>query len=239
MDQRSPHRLRRLSRAVASSPKTASPPSASTTSGPRSPPTLTIGWMDESACRVDLPGAARVPSASLSRVWAAILGLVFNLAGTWLVGTALWDDWREYAEDQPLVPFIIRVKGWFVRLLRAERLTRVTSTRSTSWNVDMTGGATTVHLAPAPNAPVDQQIEYLRGQVAALNVALDHHRAESSGQFQTARMARDDARNEAATATAAVERLARQIAIGTIRKQMLGLGLIGLGPIASVLPAVY
>jgi hypothetical protein len=187
-----------------------------------------------------LPGVDVGSRVTLTPVKAAlILGLLLNIVGTVLAGRALVDDWREHAEGRPLIPWLLPVRKWLLTVVRHNRLHQVTSTRSTSWNVNITGEGRVNRLIPEAGAPINAQIDYLRREVERLYLQMEVNRQEGTTSIDRVTAALMAAQNEAATATTNVERLARKIATGTVRMEMLGLLLIGLGSVVSVLPAVF
>ncbi|MGZ4523683.1 MAG: hypothetical protein ACXVXP_06990 [Mycobacteriaceae bacterium] len=170
---------------------------------------------------------------------ASIIGLLLNLAGTVLAGTALVDDWREHSGGRPLLPWLASARTWVVlRILRPKPKTIELGAHLNA-TVGITAMGGTIRTIPSADASTDLQVEYLRREVEALHARIGSEVGELRKSVADVKGSLDEAQREAAAATKSVEELARKIATGTVRKQMLGLLLIGVGSVVSVLPAVF
>lgn len=174
---------------------------------------------------------------SLRRVRnAAIIGLLFNVAGTSLAGWALWQDYSQHA-DRPLLPWAASARAWFrLNVLRRKpRTISVTTSGTASWNV-ATSASGSVSLAA--DAPIDRQIAYLREQVESLHDRIGEQRREFSDDISRVNQALSQARTEAHEAVTRVEKMAKGIATGTVKIQIIGLMLVGFGSVIAALPVV-
>ena len=167
---------------------------------------------------------------------AAFIGLLLNVAGVTLAGWALGQDYRKHA-DQPMLPKVAAAKRWFlVKVLRQTRSVTIPGGKATG-TVTFTGSGTGF-ATPAADAPVDHQIAYLRDQVLKLHNRISEQRSEITEEINTVRQSVTDAARDAHEAVASVRDMARDIATGTVKIQMLGLLLVGLGSAVAAVPVV-
>lgn len=162
-----------------------------------------------------------------------LVAVVLNVAGLALAGWALWQDWRAYSRGVPLLPWWTRVRTYLaVKVFRRSRNVTIEVQGITS-HVHVSDGVR-VTVTPGPDAPVERWIEVLRGEIAALHAEDERTRQ----RLDDLRGAVDDKHREALVRVDEVEGLARGIATGTLRKQMLGLVLVAAGTVAGAVGAL-
>jgi hypothetical protein len=167
---------------------------------------------------------------------AAIIGLVLNIAGVSLAGWALRQDYRKHAR-KPLMPWAAAREWFMVKVLR--------QTRSVTANVGSLKGTIAVvssatgMVTPGADAPMDSQIAYLRDQVMTLHTMIGEQGRKISAEIAKVDRAVGEARQDAQEAITSVEEMARDIATGTVKIQLFGLLLIGMGSIIAALPVVF
>ena len=167
---------------------------------------------------------------------ATIIGLLLNIAGASLAGWALIQDYRKHAR-QPLLPWVA-AKEWF--LAKVLRQTRSVTVRGGAAHGTLGFVGTAAGIAtPAADAPMDTQITYLRNQVMTLHSMIGVQRREISAEIRKVDQAVREARQDARDAVTSVEEMARDIATGTVKIQLFGLLLIGLGSTIAALPIVF
>jgi hypothetical protein len=94
-------------------------------------------------------------------------------------------------------------------------------------------------VTPAADAPMDSQIAYLRDQVMTLHSMIGEQGRKISAEIGNVDRAVREARQDAQDAVTSVEGMARDIATGTVKIQLFGLLLIGIGSIIAALPVVF
>jgi hypothetical protein len=167
---------------------------------------------------------------------ATIIRLLLNVAGASLAGWALIQDYRKHAR-QPLLPWVA-VKEWFLaNVLRQTRSVTVHGGAAHA-TIRIVGTASGI-VTPAADAPMDSQITYLRDQVMTLHSMIVVQRREISTEINEVDQAVREARQDARDAVNNVEEMARDVATGTVKIQLLGLLLIGTGSIIAALPVVF
>lgn len=181
----------------------------------------------ETSCEADLAG-------TLARVNVlAVVAVVLNVAGLALAAWALLQDWREYSRGVPLLAWWAKISTYLaVKVFR----------RSRGLRIEVPGIASHVHVSdsvrvtvtPGPDAPVERWIEVLRGEIEALHAEDERTRQ----RVDDLRAAVEVKHREALGRVDEVEDLARGVATGTLRKQMLGLVLVAAGTVAGALGAL-
>jgi len=118
-------------------------------------------------------------------------------------------------------------------------------TRSVTANVGSLKGTIAVvssatgMVTPGADAPMDSQIAYLRDQVMTLHTMIGEQGRKISAEIAKVDRAVGEARQDAQEAITSVEEMARDIATGTVKIQLFGLLLIGMGSIIAALPVVF
>lgn len=162
-----------------------------------------------------------------------IIGLSLNVAGIGLAVSALWQEWGEHGRGD-FLPWL--ATAW--RRVTRRRVHHVGEAHlGVGVGITAWVGTATGH-APDADLSVDQRVDRLRHDVDALTAQL---RAQDSRQAQAVGKvteAVNEARAEAQSGISDVREMARMVAVGTLRRQMFGLVLIGLGSLVSVLPAL-
>jgi hypothetical protein len=167
---------------------------------------------------------------------AAIIGLFLNIAGVSLAGWALRQDYRKHAR-KPLLPWAAAREWFIVRVLRQTR--SVTVHGGTAKGTFAVVVSATGIVTPAADAPMDSQIAYLRDQVMTLHSMIGEQGRKISAEIGNVDRAVREARQDAQDAVTSVEGMARDIATGTVKIQLFGLLLIGIGSIIAALPVVF
>ncbi len=164
-----------------------------------------------------------------------IIGLILNIAGASLAGWALRQDYRKHAR-KPLLPWAAAREWFLVKVLRQTRSVAIHG--GTARGTFAFLGSATGIVTPAADAPMDSQIAYLRDQVMTLHSMIGEQRREISAETGKVHKAVREARQDAQDAVTSVEEMARDIATGTVKIQLFGLLLIGMGSIIAALPVV-
>ncbi len=168
----------------------------------------------------------------------AITGLILTLVGTVLAGAALIGDWRDHGGGQPLIPLIGRARTWLVRnvLRRRPEVHSVTGTASAAWGVTASAAG---YVSPPSNAPVDVQMRFVRERLLALESRMGSERRELDQRIDRVQteVRAADARSHAAIGE--LETKVRDVATGSVRLELSGLFLVGVGSIIATLPAVF
>lgn len=167
---------------------------------------------------------------------AAIIGLVLNIAGVSLAGWALRQDYRKHAR-RPLLPWAAAREWFMVKVLRQTRSINV-NVGSVRGTIAVVSSATGI-VTPAADAPMDSQIAYLRDQVMTLHTMIGEQGRKISAEIAKVDRAVGEARQDAQEAVTNIEEMARDIATGTVKIQLSGLLLIGIGSIIAALPVVF
>ena len=168
---------------------------------------------------------------------AAMIGLLLNIIGTSLAGSALWKGASHHADWSTLLPRIAAALEWFqAKVLRRTRSAIVYGTSAASSR--SSAHAVVVTMVPAADASIETQMAYVREQVITL-----HKRAEEQGrafakEISGVRDAVTDARLAAQESVQKVQKDVSEIATGTVTQQMLGLFLVGLGTVVGAVPVV-
>jgi hypothetical protein len=160
------------------------------------------------------------------------------MVGTVLAGWALVGDWRDHGGGEPLIPILARVWTWFSRHV----LRRLPVVHTVSGQLNATGvftASATGYASPPSNAPVDEQMRFVRERLLALESRIGTERQEVNQKID-----RIQADGQAADARlhATMEELqtkVREVATGSVRLELLGLVLVGIGSIISTLPTVF
>jgi len=170
-------------------------------------------------------------------ILCAIIGLVLNIAGTALAGSALLDDWSAHGRG-PLVPPLAKAWTWArVRLLRKGRRVAI---GSAAGSITITSSAEAYLRSPVdPDAPVEEQIANLRKEIDHLHTRISHERAVINRAIGDVRTSVATASEETTEAVSKIEEMARGIATGTVRRELVGLVSIGIGATISVLPVLF
>ncbi|SRR6266508_1234502 len=168
----------------------------------------------------------------------AIVGLVLTMAGTLLAGLALWLDWRAHAGGEPLIPVVAKTRRWLVWwALRRPAVTHsVGASLTAQWRVST---AASGYAAPPSNAPVDVQMRFVRERITALEETIASQRREVDQNIDHVQTQAHAAAVESRVAIAAVEAKIREVATGSVRMELVGLMLVGVGSIISTTPAVF
>ncbi|MFC6156099.1 hypothetical protein [Kribbella jiaozuonensis] len=164
----------------------------------------------------------------------AIVGLVLTLIGTVLAVVALVQDWNEHGGGKPLIPVAARLWRW---LRRTPRVHSVSADTTASWNVAAATGE--VYVSPPSDAGVDVQMRFVRERLIALEARIAKERREVDRRINDVETAGREADARSQTALAEVNDKIREVATGSVRLELWGLGLVGVGSIVSTLPAVF
>lgn len=167
----------------------------------------------------------------------AIVGLSLNVVGTGLAGRAIVQDFHKYSEGQPLVPFVSRVRTWLAQLWRSSADATVHSV-SASGSVKATGE---VHLTviPAPDAPVSEQIRFLRDELDRVKATIAEQRGYFVKQIEQVGVSVERSRAETQDLATELRSKVRDVVSGTARVQLLGLTLVGVGSIVAAVPTIF
>jgi len=170
--------------------------------------------------------------------FCAIAGLILTTVGTVLAGWALWQDWRVHAGGEPLIPVLAKARRWLVmRVLRRPPGTHVVGKAvSTSWDVHATA---TGYVAPPSNAPVDVQMRFVRERIQALEATIAKQRQELDQRIDRVQSDSRKADAESRQAIADLTGTVRELATGSVRMELVGLVLVGVGSIVATAPAVF
>lgn len=155
------------------------------------------------------------------------LGFVLTVLGTLLTAWALWNDHREYG-SRPLVPFWPGLVLWFkrqaLRKKKSATIHPVTAEVNISFNTE--GNA---FVILGQDAPPEEQISWLRQQVVDLHqfwICEANTRREQDAYLE-GRV--NDVGGRVDREVQRLDGLAKDIAAGSVRKELFGLGLVGLG----------
>lgn len=169
----------------------------------------------------------------------AIIGLVLTLVGTVLAGWALWQDWRAHSGGKPLIPALAKARVWFVRRV----LRRAPQTRTVYGHGSLHAHAGVLsasgYASPPSNAPVDVQMRFVRERLLALDARIAKERHELGQRLDQVEAAAQKADADTREAIADVEAKVREVATGSVRMELVGLVLVGLGSIVATAPAVF
>lgn len=165
----------------------------------------------------------------------AVIGLLFTLAGTSLAGWALVQDYKH--SQKPFWPWVVSVREWFLlRVLRRTRsVTVVGTTGRGTWSVESSGMG--IALASA-DASIEEQFADLRKHILDLHTRITTERQEIKAEIGTVRQSVLEARSDANQALTGVEKMARDMATGTVKIQFWGIMLVGFGSVFAALPVV-
>jgi len=157
----------------------------------------------------------------------AILSVAFNVAGALIAGRAYGLDWRGH-RDEPLIPRPRRWPGGRDRQVAF-------SDAVTAIEVITVARGT---VSPSPNATTEDLVAWLLRDLALLREQFDDAKeaSESESRLVEGRFAGIERNAEAMRAE--VERLTTDAVTGTLRLQLLGLVLIGIGTTIGGLVAV-
>ena len=165
------------------------------------------------------------------------LGFVLTVVGTVLTAWALWGDHRAYG-SRPLVPGWPRLATWFKRVVLRRKQDATFHTVGADLHI---GFKTEAHafVILREDAPVEEQVTWLRQQV------IDQHQFwinEANTRREQDTYLEGRVNDVGARVDREVQRLdglAKDIAAGSVRKELFGLGLVGLGAVLSFIPTVF
>ncbi len=161
------------------------------------------------------------------------MGVALQLLGTGLAAWALWKDWREHGGGRPLVPAIARGVAWARRKLGPSPTT-ITGSGAAVAAVRVAGVGRVV-VPVADDAPVEDQLRFLRDRLGFLLDDLDAVRGAVGEVERDLTEKVSEVAAESSKRTAALdERLAR-VATGSVRLELMGLVLVGVGSVFGAL----
>jgi hypothetical protein len=158
-----------------------------------------------------------------------ITGFVLTLAGIVCAVLAFVRTWHELLPEHPLVPLPRWPWGKGVVTLHS-------GSGHAKFNFNASGRG---WVSIAETAPVDEQIAYLRRSVLALDCEIGAEAVRSAKR--DADLKAQVAQVEAALQQSAVDLRVHmtRVSTGTIRLQLFGIFLVGLGACLGVVPAVF
>jgi hypothetical protein len=176
-------------------------------------------------------------------VWTfcGITGLLLTMIGTVLAAAALLQDWRDHAGGEPLVPVLARARQRLARSVRS-LLGKTPSAHVVGAHAALQANATMTasgYVAPPSNAPVDVQMRFVRERLLALEARIAKERGELNQKIDQVQQDGQAAEARSRNAIADVEAKVREVATGSVRMELVGLVLVGIGSIAGALPTVF
>jgi hypothetical protein len=161
-------------------------------------------------------------------------GLTLQIVGTLLAGDALLGDWRQHAQGRPLVPVVTRGVRWVRR--RFGRSRPVTITGVTAMAVALAGAGTlTATVAPPEGALLEEHVAFLQSRMDELSKEIAAARILARTIEQGARSDMDKAETELRGEVAKLHETVVEVATGSVRQELLGLVLVGIGSILSAI----
>lgn len=180
--------------------------------------------------------------ASMLPTILTVIGTILSLLGTGCAVVAYRSTWQEHG-DGPLLP---RVANWMARMQnRIRRFIGKPRTRTIA-----VGGAISVEAALSARAVVtgptipgdaglDRRVELLILRVENMERQAAEDRSHQARELAAVRDGIDKVSMEATQAAAAVEEKAKAMVLDSVRIQLLGLVLVGVGPCLSPLLASW
>ncbi|MBB6569463.1 hypothetical protein HPO96_10640 [Kribbella sandramycini] len=163
---------------------------------------------------------------------------MLTLVGTVLAAAALVGDWRAHRGGEPLIPLSGRLWRWFKKrvLLRKPSVHRVSVGRATSWDV---AAAATGYSAPPSNAPVDVQMRFVRERLIALERRIGSERQEVDQKIARVQEATQAMNARSESSLNELRETVRDLATGSVRLELLGLILVGVGSVIAAVPSAF
>ena len=163
------------------------------------------------------------------------LGLALTLIGTCVTGYALLDDHR--ANGTPLIRWWPTLRAWFARSVMGR--VPAPALRLVGDDLASISSANSADLlGPAADAPIEQQVHYLREQVAELRKSITQDPPSRGGQKPDLDLGSNDFERRRKAQEPHLDRGSRSVTAGNLRRGMLGLLLIGIGSVLSFVPIV-
>jgi hypothetical protein len=168
----------------------------------------------------------------MAQTLLTVIGTILSLVGTGCAVVAYRSTWSEHG-DGPLLP---QVAGWMARAqnrvhqLLGKPRTRVVALSGVA-EIGMSGSARLVVSGPAipDDADIEQQIALLIRRVENLERQATDDRDHATREVRAVRDVIDKTAAEAVQASAQVEAKAKAMVLDSIRIQLVGLGLVGVG----------
>jgi hypothetical protein len=166
-------------------------------------------------------------------------GLWLSLAGTVLAGAALYGTFRRHGGGRRLLSWWPPLLQW-IRTHMPWRKDAIEHPRTLHDSIAATDSATVDLRKGFPeNQPVDAQIRWLREQLTRLEHKMDNNRqqADQRAEALNTELRRIDQESQD-TAQQLQERLG-DVATGSVRQELFGLALVGLGAVLAAVPDVF
>jgi hypothetical protein len=167
-------------------------------------------------------------------------GLVLTVWGTTLAWTAAVDDFETF-DGGDVFPRLAAVTAWFRRHVLRQR--RDATVHGSTAHVTLSAPAGTLtgtgEVGPPPDATPEQRFEYVRERLAGLQGELyrldrsvgeaEQRLAQQIGEIHAESQRRDDELHESV----------RRVATGSVKRELKGLVLVGLGSLVSAIPSLF
>jgi len=180
---------------------------------------------------------------SLLHGFCAWTGLLLVLAGSLLAGQSLYRTWTQHG-DGPLLPRVARgLRSMRTRLARFLPFLRKSSTVHTG-----SGGArvsvvdtctATGHVVISEGATTDEKVELLVQQVEGLRNEIRSERKSRQAAVSDTHTRIHELRKANESSTANLKVLARDIAVGELRRQLAALLLVAFGTALLAVPTLF
>lgn len=184
-------------------------------------------------CAGESPRASHVSVGGAPPHYAALVivaGLVLIILGTLVTVATLVTEWRTHRKGEPIVP----VRAWATSAWRKARRRKSVAPVTAHGVADLGGSGTTTAPRSAANPSVDQRIAALSARLDDLTAQLSDARAAA-----LAESARHDERaDRLAREVTELCHVVRNVATGTIRWELVGITLVGLGTFISTIPSL-
>lgn len=169
------------------------------------------------------------------KLFLTVLGTACSLAGTACAGWALWQNHTPYGSGH-LLPALAKIRSSMRRVLQRKRKGKQVALSGTISlpGLSMTAELTVDRDAIAANGPVRDQILAAVDRMRKLEERLT---AQHSKDVAAIRNEIQDLRAATETADSRLDTMARDIGVGTVKLQLWGLVLVGLGAVLLAIPA--
>ncbi len=172
-----------------------------------------------------------------------VLGLLVTLVGIFCGALALRRTWTEHAPGEPLVPVTESLRalrdqsGRLIPPLRGEPVLKTGTDVLAAGTVE-TSGVLTAKMLPQGSATTEELVDHLLRRVDRIQTVADEDRAATRTEATALRadLAAVTVRLDAETHQREV--LTRSLALGTIRLQLFGLILVGVGTALMAVPSL-
>ena len=169
-----------------------------------------------------------------------IIGLLLTATGITFGASALIADHRKHAlPGQAISPGLAAARGWLIQKVRRPKPITHQLAVADSIQSQEAFGLARISARPPVDAPPGEQIQYLWEAVTQLREGLGQEREAISRDINHVAARVDAVETSSHTAVAKVEEMTRDVATGTVQRQLWGLVLVGLGSVITTLPALF